>query len=666
MKLRTLLVLLLALLVIPALTSSCTTSRGGGGGGGGGGDDDDDDGSPDDDDGSPDDDDTVDWSDSDGDGIADLHEGAADFDGDGIPNQEDDDSDGDGIPDEVEAGDDDLGTPPVDSDFDGVPDFLDADSDNNGVPDSEEGAGDMDGDGIPDSSDLDNDGDVIPDALEIGPDVDNPVDTDGDGTPDYEDDDSDGDGISDEVEGWGDPDLDGIPNYQDDDSDDDGIPDSVEAGDDPDNPPDDDGDGLANYEDSDSDNDGLLDPEEATYYTDPANRDTDGDGYTDLAEVAAGTDPLDPTSVITGYYAELTPRVESMLEIPFTPEILQADVMFVLDTTGSMGGVLSTMASNFSSVITGVSIPNVAFGVSEFDDYAYSNYGDAGSPYYDLPFRLRQQITTNTSSVQSALSSLSTRSGGDWYESTVEAIFQAASGVGFDQDCDNTMDSSTDVPPFIPVASGPGQDAFAGNASGVYNSSLPGSIGGSGFRAGSVPIIVYTTDAPFRDPDRGDPVPPACSDPAGASDVASAVAAISGKLIGCGTNADPIPQMTDLANSTGSLADIGAGYPEPLVFQGTSGSTVTNVIAGIEALANSGEFDLTLEVDDEPYDFVTGINPLQYFDVSVGTTVSFQLLLYPGVPQTNSDQVFIFPLQVIGDGAAVLAEWELVLVVLAG
>lgn len=370
--------------------------------------------------------------------------------------------------------------------------------------------------------------------------------------------------------------------------------------------------------------------------------------------------------MITGYYAELTPREESMLEIPFTPEILQADVMFVLDTTGSMGGVLSTMAGNFSSVISGVTIPNVAFGVAEFDDYAYSNYGDSGAPYYDLPFRLHQQITTSTSSVQSALSGLSTRSGGDWEESTIEAIYQAASGVGFDQDCDNNMDSSTDVPPFIPVASGPGQDAFAGNAAGVYSSSLPGSIGGSGFRAGSVPIIVYTTDAPFRDPDTGDGVPPACSNPAGSSDVASAVAAISGKLIGCGTNSDPIPEMTNLANATGSLADIGAGSPEPLVFQGTSGSTVSNVIAGIEALANSGEFDLTLEVDDEPYDFVTAINPLQYYDVAVGTTVTFQLSLYPGVPQTNSDQVFIFPLQVIGDGAAVLAEWELVLVVLAG
>ena len=78
------------------------------------------------------------------------------------------------------------------------------------------------------------------------------------------------------------------------------------------------------------------------------------------------------------------------------------------------------------------------------------------------------------------------------------------------------------------------------------------------------------------------------------------------------------------------------------------------------------QFLLTLEVDDDPYDFVTGISPGEYPDVAVGTEVTFEVTLYPGVPQASSDQVFIFPMQVLGDGTSVLAEWELVLVVLAG
>src|SRR5690606_20095960 len=57
-------------------------------------------------------------------------------DGDDRINALDDDSDGDGIPDAVEAGDEDLDTPPVDTDENGVPDFLDADSDGDGVDDA--------------------------------------------------------------------------------------------------------------------------------------------------------------------------------------------------------------------------------------------------------------------------------------------------------------------------------------------------------------------------------------------------------------------------------------------------------------------------------------------------------------------------------------------------
>ncbi len=646
----------LALLAALGLLSGCLGYTWGGRGGGGG--DDDDDAT------FGDDDDFSDVPDADGDTISDEDEGTGDPDGDGTGNHQDLDSDGDGIPDADEAGDADPTTPPEDSDNDGTPDFLDLDSDDNGIADEDEGAGDQDGDGIPDSSDLDNDGDDIPDSDEIGGNPGNPADTDGDGIPDYQDEDSDNDGIPDAIEGGDDPDGDGIPSSQDEDSDNDGIPDSDEV-DDPDNPTDSDGDGFYDFEDADSDNDGIMDNEEPLFGTDPANRDTDGDGFTDLAELEAGSDPLDAGSVIDGYYAELSPRVDTTLTVPFTPEILQADVLFVLDTTCSMGGVLSTMTSNFSNVVSTITIPNLAFGVAEYDDYAYSDFGDAG--YGDLPFRLRQQVTTNTSAVQSTLGSLSTRSGYDWTESGMEALYQAATGIGYDQDCDNNMDSSTDVPPFIPVASGPGQDAFSGNVAGVYDSSLPGDLGGAGFRGGSVPIIVYATDAPLRDPDAGYAVPPACSNPAGSSDVTAALNDLGGKLIGVGTTSDPIGQMQSLASATGSMADTnGDGSPDPLVFQGTSSSTVTFVIDGIEALSNGGQFDLTLDVLDDPYDFVTAITPPVHADVPVGTEVEFEVTLFPGVPQTTSDQVFIFPMQVIGDGSAVLAEWELVLVVLAG
>lgn len=77
-------------------------------------------------------------TDKDNDTIADQHEGTGDIDGDTIPNDEDPDSDDDGYPDSVEAGDDDICTPPANHDNDSIPDFIDADSDNDGLSDREE------------------------------------------------------------------------------------------------------------------------------------------------------------------------------------------------------------------------------------------------------------------------------------------------------------------------------------------------------------------------------------------------------------------------------------------------------------------------------------------------------------------------------------------------
>jgi hypothetical protein len=74
--------------------------------------------------------------DTDGDGISDSIEGAADPDDDGIPNYLDTDSDDDSIPDGTEYRSNDLNWSDYDSD--GTPNYLDTDSDDDGVSDGEE------------------------------------------------------------------------------------------------------------------------------------------------------------------------------------------------------------------------------------------------------------------------------------------------------------------------------------------------------------------------------------------------------------------------------------------------------------------------------------------------------------------------------------------------
>ena len=137
---------------------------------------------------------------------------------------------------------------------------------------------------------------------------------------------------------------------------------------------------------------------------------------------------------------------------------------------------------------------DVAGGAAEFDDYNYNFYG-SGS---DKPFKLTKGITTDTTSVISSINTNWTASGGaDGPESSMEALYQAASGMGYDQNCNGTYDSTSDVLPFIDSAG----DAFGGGEGQSYDSSLAGSgtRGGFGFRDYSLPIIIYATDNYMRD-----------------------------------------------------------------------------------------------------------------------------------------------------------------------
>jgi len=318
-----------------------------------------------------------DLKDSDGDGISDVDEEAAlgtDTDSDGTPDYLDTDSDDDGISDSIEAGDSQLGTPPVDSDDDGVADFRDIDSDGNKIPDKVEGADDTDADGIGDYADGDNDGDNASDSLEIvgaGMDCDGdltadaegspeaPADCDADGTPNYMDADSDGDTISDLTEGSSsDTDGDKFLDRYDLDSDNDKFSDTIEAGDeDIGTPPvDTDEDGTPDYLDPDSDQDGLSDLKEYEEGTDPKKEDTDGDGVSDLIEVAAGTDPKakddNPQAhgdfVFVVPYDDTTTPPEDTLE--FRTSVQFADIYFLFDETGSMGAEFTAMKNQNSGV----------------------------------------------------------------------------------------------------------------------------------------------------------------------------------------------------------------------------------------------------------------------------------------------------------------------------
>jgi hypothetical protein len=550
------------------------------------------------------------------------------------------DMDGDGIPDDVEGD--------GDADGDGIPNNQDADSDGDGIPDSVEGQGDSDGDGIPDFLDTDSDNDGVPDADEgLG-------DVDGDGIPNYLDTDSDGDGI---------------PDGQDTDMDGDGIPDDVEGNGDAD------GDGVSDSSDQDSDNDGISDEDEVANGTDPTNPDTDGDGWSDLAEDACGTDPLDPMDFCDGFQSQIPSQIVTDVVVTYSTQIQQGDVLFLLDETGSMQGTLDDVANNFSSVAGQINalIPDLTFGVASFDDY---NFGEMGEPG-DLPYKKRMQQTNDLGAAQSALAALEAGGGEDWSESTVEALYQAATGFGYDQGCDGIFHPDTDVMPSSTAA----LNAFGAGGATNYDPTVPGtgSLGGNGFREGAVPILVYTTDAtvrnalpPYGEGPKGATPPAGCAQDAAAPMLEAALADIDAKAIGVAANTtDPITAMEMIATWTDSWVDLnGDGtqqQDELMVYTSTDSTIVTQVVDAIEQFTSNVTYDLTLTTTD-PTETIVSVTPAAYIGVPALNTVSFTLSLAPDTASgvsMFSNSVYIVPTTLYGDGSVVLAQWDLIFTVTA-
>ena len=162
----------------------------------------------------------------------------------------------------------------------------------------------------------------------------------------------------------------------------------------------------------------------------------------------------------------------------FATAIPALDVFFLMDTTGSMSGEIQNLKNTLTgTVLPGIqaAVANSQFGVGSLADFPLSPYGDvpndgSGCPSTDQPFTLKQPVTATTASIVNAVNSLSNGSttmscGNDLAEGGLESIYQVSTGEGL------TSPSPTNVP---------------ANHVGV---------GGAGFRAGTMPVIVTVTDA---------------------------------------------------------------------------------------------------------------------------------------------------------------------------
>lgn len=291
----------------------------------------------------------------------------------------------------------------------------------------------------------------------------------------------------------------------------------------------------------------------------------------------------------------------------------KADVYFLADTTGSMGGILSAVkagAANVLSALGGLGV-DMAFGVGNYKDFA------AGDPY---AFQHQVSPTNVAATVHAAIHAWSAAGGGDLPEGELFAFDSLA------------------VPPG----------------------------GAIGWRAGSKRIIVWFGDAPGHDP--------ICSAVSGAATITEAsvaaklaaqnitVLAIStanpgldgdpktgatGYVAQCGLPGGTPGQGTRIATSTGGVFAAG-------IHAGNIVNTIISLVSG----AVSGIQNVKLVPAAAVAPFVASIAPTGGYGPLSGDqdhTLKFDVT-FTGIPCKPDARVVAGTMDVVADGAVVASK----------
>jgi Putative metal-binding motif len=349
----------------------------------------------------------------------------------------------------------------------------------------------------------------------------------------------------------------------------------------------------------------------------------------------------------------------SSLDVEVSFNVSGADgieLAVVLDTTASMTGTLDSLsASDIDTALAGT-VSALKIGFATFDDYAYSSYGGEGT---DLPYTLVHGMSDDVTSVEASIRGTSAHHGADGPESGMEGLYQALTGDGYDQDCDASFDSTTDVPPFLADAA----DPFGGTGGEAYDSAVSGigSLGGLGFTGAGLPVVVLITDNYLRDPSAGYGTPGGCPLDASAADVETAATSLGAFIVGIANGTYPVAQLKSLATATGSLIDDdGDGVGEtPAVWTiGSDGLTATIVeaVTAVAAVTTFAEtFDgVVLQIDNDPYALVSTWAPASYtsVDTSVTSMLDFTITL-DGTVTSKTAVTTTIELSIWGDGRQV-------------
>jgi len=138
------------------------------------------------------------------------------------------------------------------------------------------------------------------------------------------------------------------------------------------------------------------------------------------ASVALAVDPpgISPASVEATIADGASLEVAKRVQTPAIPP--NPDIVFLADTTGSMGGAIANVKANAISVMNQVLLaqPTAQFAVAQYKDV-----GDV------FVYNLDQAMTANTVAVQAAINTWGASGGGDFPEADFYALDQVATGA---------------------------------------------------------------------------------------------------------------------------------------------------------------------------------------------------------------------------------------------
>jgi von Willebrand factor type A domain/HYR domain len=139
-----------------------------------------------------------------------------------------------------------------------------------------------------------------------------------------------------------------------------------------------------------------------------------------LSASASAAPGVTPASVSLAANPGATLTVPKAVETPVVPP--NPDIVFLVDTTTSMGPAIGNVQANLQTVLSTVlaAQPTAQFAVADYKDTA-----DSGGFFF-----VRQGLTASTAAVQTAINNLSLSGGGtDAPEDWINALFQVSTGA---------------------------------------------------------------------------------------------------------------------------------------------------------------------------------------------------------------------------------------------